>query len=60
MFDYWQYLHDAVVWNCSQTEKGKEYLKKAYYYMKNRNVDKADRSAISEFLKGDGVRMNGK
>ena len=30
IFDYWQYLHDAVVWNCSKTEQGRDYLEKAY------------------------------
>lgn len=30
VFDYYGYLHDAVVWNCSKTESGKEYLEEAY------------------------------
>ncbi len=30
IFGYYGYLHDAVVWNCSRSEAGKEYLEKAY------------------------------
>lgn len=50
LFDYWQYRRDAVIWNCGQTEEGREYLEKAYHYMKNRNQDKADRKALAEFV----------
>ena len=32
IFTYFGYLHDAVVWNCSRTEAGREYLENAYYY----------------------------
>lgn len=31
VFTFWGYLHDCVVWRCEQTEKGREYLEKAYY-----------------------------
>ena len=29
-FEFWKYLHDAVVFNCNQTEKGREYLENAW------------------------------
>lgn len=41
IFDFWQYLHDAVVWNCSRTAEGKDYLERAYLLKKkepDRNV----------------------
>lgn len=44
VFDFWRYLHDAVIWNCSQTEKGEEYLRNAYNYAQK----KADRAGIAE------------
>lgn len=46
MFDYWRYLHDAIVWNCNQTEEGREYLENAYYYKQ----DKPDRDGLKELL----------
>lgn len=30
IFEFWGYLHDLVVWECSQTGKGREYLENAY------------------------------
>lgn len=33
IFDYYGYLHDAVVWECSGTTEGKEYLERAYTMM---------------------------
>lgn len=48
--DYWTYRRDAVIYNCNQTEKGREYLEKAYYYMQNKGTDKADRIALAEFV----------
>lgn len=50
IFAFWQYLRDAVIYNLSLTDKGKEYLEKAYLYEKNRYVDKPDRAALAEFL----------
>lgn len=32
VFDYYGYLHDAVVWNCSRTEAGRDYLEEAYLH----------------------------
>lgn len=32
VFSYWGYLHDAVVWSCSRTAAGREYLENAYCY----------------------------
>ena len=26
VFEFWLYLRDAVIYNCQQTDKGKEYL----------------------------------
>lgn len=50
VIDYWQYRRDAVIYNCSQTDKGRDYLQKAYYYMINKDTDKADRTALAEFV----------
>lgn len=41
IFEYWGYLHDAVVWNCSRTDAGKEYLENAYYYQQTEPDRKA-------------------
>lgn len=49
IFDFWRYLHDAVIWNCSQTEKGEEYLRNAYNYMQK----KADRAALAELERSE-------
>ena len=51
VFDYWRYLHDAVVWNCNQTEKGKQYLENAYNYTQT----KADRQGLSKLIGGSQV-----
>jgi len=32
IFEYFGLLHDAVVWNCSKSEKGLEYLENAWNY----------------------------
>lgn len=32
VFAFWTYLHDAVIWNCNQTEDGRKYLENAYNY----------------------------
>ena len=52
LFDFWRYLHDAVIWNCSQTEKGEEYLRNANNYMQK----KADRAALAEL---ERIEING-
>lgn len=49
IFDFWRYLHDAVIWNCSQTEKGEEYLRNAYNYAQK----KADRAALAELERSE-------
>lgn len=49
---YWRYLRDAVIWGYSQTEKGREYLEKAYYFQENKGVDKADRKGLLNFVNG--------
>lgn len=30
IFDFWLYLRDAVVFNCQQTEEGRDYLEKCW------------------------------
>ena len=30
IFDFWGLLHDAVVWDLSKTESGRDYLESAY------------------------------
>ena len=30
VFTYWQFLCDAVVYNCQQTEEGRDYLEKCW------------------------------
>lgn len=30
IFDFWFFLREAFIYNCSQTEKGREYLKNAH------------------------------
>lgn len=52
LFDYWGYLHDAVVWNCQRTEAGQDYLKNAYFYAQT----EPDRDA----LRGKFGGKNGK
>lgn len=42
VFDYFGYLHDAVVWNCNRTEAGREYLESAY----NHSATEPDRVAL--------------
>lgn len=48
LFDYYGYLHDAVVWNCSRTKAGQEYLESAY----NHSQTEPDRSALRAKLGG--------
>ena len=45
IFEYYGYLHDAVVWGCSKTRSGREYLENAYYYSQT----EPDRKALREF-----------
>ena len=47
LFEYFGYLHDAVVWGCSRSEAGREYLENAYYYQQT----KPDREALRRFGK---------
>lgn len=46
IFDYWRFLHDAVVWNCNQSEDGRKYLESAYNYKQ----DKPDRNGLKELM----------
>ncbi len=36
VFDFWRYLHDAVIWNCGQTEDGRNYLERAYNFQQTK------------------------
>ncbi|MBP5431609.1 hypothetical protein [Ruminococcus sp.] len=49
VFEYWGYLHDAVVWNCNRSEAGQEYLKNAYCY----NQTEPDRGALRDMFGGN-------
>lgn len=49
IFEYWGILHDAVVWNRSSTEEGREYLENAYMYMQ----EKPDRETARKFFGGE-------
>lgn len=51
IFDYWGYLHDAVVWNCGRSDAGKEYLENAYYYQQT----EPDRKALRAKFGGGGT-----
>jgi hypothetical protein len=48
IFEYWGYLHDAVVWNCERKgETGREYLTSAY----NHSRSEPDRAALRSQIK---------
>lgn len=49
IFDFWGFLHDSVVWVCSRSEKGREYLRNAYCYSQT----KPDRSALRANFGGE-------
>lgn len=44
IFTFWEYLHDAFVWNCNQTKSGKEYLENAWYFQQTEPDRKALRN----------------
>lgn len=44
IFDFWRYLHDAIIWNHSDPED--KYLENAYNYQQT----KADRSGLQELM----------
>ena len=46
IFAFWTYLHDAVVWNCNQTEDGRKYLGNAEIYTQT----KPDRPGWKELM----------
>ncbi len=45
IFEFWGYLHDAVVWECSRSENGREFLDSAFCIMQS----EPDREALSVF-----------
>lgn len=47
-FTFWLYLRDAVVYNCSRTEAGREYLEKCWTLEQTA----PDRAAIRRKAKG--------
>ena len=46
---YWGLLHDAVVYGCSRTPEGREYLENAYFYEQT----EPDRAALRTFCGGE-------
>lgn len=44
---FWRYYRDAVIWNCSGSEAGREKLKEAWLSVQT----KPDRAAINELIK---------
>lgn len=46
VFEYWGYVHDAIIWNCNQSENGKQYLENAYNFAQT----EADREGLSQLL----------
>lgn len=46
IFTFWRYYRDAVIFNCSRSEEGREYLEKAYAGEQT----KPDRAAIAEII----------
>lgn len=55
VFTFWGLLHDAVIWNCNKTEKGREYLENAWYY----SQDKPDRQGLRAMFGKKGGENNG-
>lgn len=51
LYEYWGYVHDAIVHNNNQSSEGREYLKNAYIYRQ----DKADRTGLKELLHDTSV-----
>jgi len=51
IFDFWGYLHDAVVWNCGQSKEGREHLENAWYYQQT----EPDRKALRAKFGGGGT-----
>lgn len=49
IFEYFGYLHDAVIWNCNKTDAGREYLENAYF----NSQTKPDRKALGKMFGGD-------
>lgn len=47
LFDYFGYLHDAVVWNCNKSESGREYLEEAYMHSQT----EPDRAVLRQRIK---------
>ena len=45
IFEYWGYLHDAVVWNCEKSQQGRDYLESAY----NHSSKEPDRKGLREW-----------
>lgn len=51
IFDFWRYLHDAIIWNHSQDPEDK-YLENAYNYKQT----KPDRAGLTELLSSRVVK----
>ena len=46
VFEFWLLLRDAVVYNCQQTEQGRDYLEKCW----TAEQVSPDRSALREYF----------
>lgn len=53
VFTFWGLLHDAVVWNYSRTEEGRNHLENAWVFEQT----KPDRNALRN--KFGGIKKNG-
>lgn len=48
VFVFWEYLHDAFIWNCNRTKNGREYLENAWYFQQT----EPDRKALRKKFGG--------
>lgn len=46
VFEFWALLHDAVVYNCQQTESGKKYLEQCWAH----DQTEPDRNALLKYF----------
>lgn len=49
IFQFWGLLRDAVIWNCSRSKEGREYLENAYNFMQT----EPDRNALRAQFGGE-------
>lgn len=51
IFEFWALLHDAVVYNCQQTEEGRKYLNACWLHSQT----EPDRGALQKYF-GKGTK----